>query len=31
VVCEPPEECQQLQKVREAFARHRVLLGLYAG
>jgi len=31
VVAEPPEECPQIVKVREAFHRHRVLFGLYAG
>jgi hypothetical protein len=31
VVAEPPEESPQLAKVREAFARHRVLFGLYSG
>ena len=31
VVAEPPEECPQIAKVREAFTRHRVLFGLYAG
>jgi len=31
VVAEPPEECTQLAKVREAFTKHRVLFGLYGG
>ncbi len=31
IVCEPPEECPQLKKVENAFAKHRVLFGLYAG
>jgi hypothetical protein len=31
VVTEPPEECPQLATVRQAFAEHRVLFGLYAG
>jgi len=31
VVSEPPEECPQLAKIREAFARHRVLFGLFSG
>ena len=31
VVAEPPEECPQLAKVREAFTKHRVLFGLYGG
>jgi hypothetical protein len=32
VVAEPPEpHCPSLAKVREAFARHRVLFGLHAG
>lgn len=31
VVCEPPEECPQIKKVENAFAKHRVLFGLYAG
>lgn len=31
VIAEPPKECPQMHKVREAFARHRVLFGLYAG
>lgn len=31
VVTEPPEECPQIARVRQAFAEHRVLFGLYAG
>lgn len=31
VVPDPPEECPQIDKVREAFAKYRVLFGLYAG
>jgi hypothetical protein len=31
VVAEPPEECPQIAKVRAAFTKHRLLLGLYAG
>lgn len=31
VVCEPPEECPELKKVKDAFVKHRVLFGLYAG
>ena len=31
VVCEPPEECPQFKKIENAFAKHRVLFGLYAG
>lgn len=31
VVTEPPEECPQIAKVRQAFSQHRVLCGLYAG
>ena len=30
IVCEPPEECPQIKKVENAFAKHRVLFGLYA-
>lgn len=31
IVSESPEECPQLKKVEDAFAKHRVLFGLYAG
>jgi hypothetical protein len=31
VVTEPPEECPQSQKVRDAFNKHRLLFGLVAG
>ena len=31
VVSEPPVECSQTGKVRDAFRKHRVLFGLYAG
>ena len=31
VVSEPPEACPQLARVRDAFEKHRVLFGLYAG
>ena len=32
VVAAPPEaDCPQIEKVRAAFAEHRVLFGLYAG
>lgn len=31
IVCEPPEECPQIKRVENAFAKHRVLFGLYAG
>lgn len=31
IVAEPPEECPQIEKVREAFAKHRVLFGMYSG
>ena len=31
IVSEPPEECSQMKKVENAFVKHRVLFGLYAG
>ena len=31
IVSEPPEECPQLEAVRKAFSRHRVLFGLFEG
>jgi len=31
VVTEPPEDCPQLAKVRDAFRKRRVLFGLLAG
>ena len=31
IVSEPPEECPQLERVRDAFSRHRVLFGLFEG
>jgi hypothetical protein len=31
VASEPPEPCAQVAVVRDAFRKHRVLLGLYAG
>jgi hypothetical protein len=31
IVAEPPEECPQIEKVREAFAKYRVLFGMYSG
>jgi len=31
LVTEPPEDCPQIAKVRDAFAKHRVLFGLYDG